>query len=169
MLDILGCHLHLKNWGNFCVLIKFDMFYLCPAIRVLMGIQMFLELLNHHTSIQERYTIFKSEKASFLLSYQTAARSPAKSIPAELLMERCLHTRQKAIQPVLGIHRERGKQSVVEKEFKNCSDEERNSDTKAPLKSMRSTWTLMNMSGKDAVTTEKVIISLVHKRSWEIY
>lgn len=63
MLDILGCHLYLKNWGNFCVVIKFDMFYLCPAIRVLMGIQMFLELFNCHTSIQERYSVFKSENS----------------------------------------------------------------------------------------------------------
>lgn len=63
MIDILGCHLHLKNGGNFCVLIKFDMFYLYPAIRVLMGIQMFLELFNCHTSNQERHPIFKSENS----------------------------------------------------------------------------------------------------------
>lgn len=62
MLDIIGAGLHLKNWGNFCTLIKFDMFYLCPAIRVLMGIQMFLELFNCHTNCQERYTISQIRK-----------------------------------------------------------------------------------------------------------
>lgn len=41
------------------------MFYLCPAIGALMGIQMFLGLCSCHTSRQQRYLIFKSENSCF--------------------------------------------------------------------------------------------------------
>jgi len=56
------------------MLIKFDVFYLCLAIRVLMGTQMFLQLFNCHTNHQERYPIFESENSFFpaILSNSTA-------------------------------------------------------------------------------------------------
>lgn len=52
-------------------------------------------------------------------------------------MGRCLHTRREAIRPDLGNHRKWEKQSVVEKAFQKWSEEERNLDMKAPLKSTR--------------------------------